>query len=164
VNDPRRLRSVAAYWERDGLRAALFEALAALDKPLDALGIDDLAPLDRFHGGGRAVTARLARRGDLQGGMRVLEPHFPLMWADDPRTNHLLTPTQMRAVVERAGFAVRAWEDVTAEASGGRAPPHGRSIQSLVMGERLPAIAVNGRRNRDEGRVVVVQAVCERSG
>jgi ubiquinone/menaquinone biosynthesis C-methylase UbiE len=271
VNDPHRLQSVAAYWERDGLRAALFEALAALDKPLDALGIDDLAPLDQFHGGGKAVTARLARLGALQSGMRVLdvggglggparvlavehgcrvvvldlaesyvaagaaltallglgdrvthlagsalalpfasgafdivwtqnsgmnvadkermvegfrrvlrpggryvfqEPmagpvqptHFPLMWADDPATNHLLTPAQMRAVVERAGFAVRAWEDVTAEASGGRAPPHGRSIQSIVMGERLPAIAENGRRNRDEGRVVVVQAVCERGG
>jgi hypothetical protein len=31
------------------------------------------------------------------------------------------------------------------------------------MGERLAAIAVNGRRNRDERRIVMVQAVAERT-
>jgi hypothetical protein len=68
----------------------------------------------------------------------------------------------MRALLDLAGFAIDAWDDVTMEASGGRAPAVGASIQSLVMGERLAEIAVNGRRNRDEGRVVVVQAVCRR--
>jgi len=55
-----------------------------------------------------------------------------------------------------------AWDDVTAVTSGGRAPAQGQSIQALVMGDRLAAIAEAGRRNRDEGRIVMVQAVFER--
>jgi len=270
MNDRHRLRSVTVYWERDGLGARIFEALAELGKPLDALTIDDLAPLDQFHGGGKAVTAQLAQLGGLAAGLRVLDvggglggparllavehgcevvvldlaasyveagsalttllglvgrvahlvgsaldlpfddgefdvvwtqnsgmniadkvrllaefhrvlrpggryvfqepmagqvqpPHFPLMWAADAATNHLLRPEEMRAALETAGFAVDAWDDVTVQASGGRAPPQGASIQSLVMGERLAEIAANGRRNRDEGRIVVVQAVCRRA-
>jgi hypothetical protein len=66
-------------------------------------------------------------------------------------------------LLEEAGFSVQAWSDVTAEASGGKPAAHGQSIQSLVMGEeRLAAIARAGRRNRDEGRVVMIQAVCAR--
>jgi hypothetical protein len=68
----------------------------------------------------------------------------------------------MRALIENAGFRVRAWDDVTMEASGGRAPTRGPSIQSLVMGDRLAAIGDNGRRNRDEGRIVMIQAVFDR--
>jgi hypothetical protein len=63
----------------------------------------------------------------------------------------------------RAGFAVGLREHATDVASGGLAQPQGRSIQSLVMGGRLTAIAENGRRDRDGGRIVVHQAVCERS-
>jgi len=263
------LRAISDYWERDGLGARIAEALAELGKPLTALTVDDLAPLDQFHGGGKAVTAQLAQLGGLRSGMRVLDaggglggparflavehgcevvaldlaasyvaagqaltallglgsrvqhlagnaldlpfddatfdvvwtqnsgmniadkerllagfhrvlrpggryvfqepmagpvqpPHFPIMWAEDTATHHLRSPAQMRAALEGAGFAIQTWDDVTVEASGGRAPPQGRSIQSLVMGERLPAIAENGRRNRDEGRIVITQAVCLR--
>jgi hypothetical protein len=68
-------------------------------------------------------------------------------------------------VIQAAGFRVRAWDDVTAEAVGpstGAAVP-GHSIQRLVMGEALDAIVESGRRNREEGRIVMVQAVLERS-
>lgn len=263
------LRPVADFWERDGLGARILDALAGLGKPLDALTVDDLAPLDQFHGGGGEVTARLARLGGLGAGGRVLDaggglggparflavehgcevvaldlaasyveagqaltallglgarvrhlvgdaldlpfadaafdvvwtqnsgmniadkealfagfrrvlrpggryvfqepmagpvapPLYPMMWADDAATSHLRSPERMRAAIEAAGFAIEAWEDVTAEVIDGRAAPQGRSIQSLVMGDRLPAITEAGRRNRDEGRVVVVQAVCRR--
>lgn len=269
VNEALRQHPGAAYWDRDGLVAALSDALAALGKPLDALGIDDLAPLDQFHGGGLAVTRRLALAGGLAAGQRVLDvggglggparllavehgcavvvldlaasyvaagramtellglgervhhlvgnalelpfadgtfdvvwtqnsgmniadkerllgefqrvlrpggrylfqeplagpvqpPLYPLMWADDATGSFLRPPAQMRAALEAAGFRISRWDDVTAEASGGRPPPQGTSIQSIVMGARLPIIAETGRRNRDEGRVVVVQAVCER--
>lgn len=92
----------------------------------------------------------------------VQPPVFPLMWADDPSTSFLLTPGQMRALLESAGFRIEVWDDVTAETIGGRAPPQGTSIQSLVMGDRLAAIGAAGRRNRDEGRIVMVQAVATR--
>jgi ubiquinone/menaquinone biosynthesis C-methylase UbiE len=263
------LQAIRDYWSRDGLGAALLDALAALGKPPGELTVDDLAPFDQFHGGGKAATARLARLGELAAETRVLDvggglggpartlavehgcivvvldlaesyvqagaaltallglgervahragsalelpfgsgtfdvvwtqnsgmnignkermagefhrvirpggrlvfqepmagpvqpPHFPLMWASDASTNFLRTPAQMRAVVENAGFEVSAWDDVTRETSGGSPAPGGGSIQSLVMGDLLPAIAENGRRNRDEGRIVMVQAVCRR--
>jgi hypothetical protein len=84
------------------------------------------------------------------------------MWARSAATNFLRTPAEMRTLIEHAGFRAVAWDDVTAETSGGRAPAQGQSIQALVMGDRLAAIAEAGRRNRDEGRIVMVQAVFER--
>ena len=53
---------------------------------------------------------------------------------------------------------------MTAETSGAKpgatAPAY--SIQRLVMGDTLEAITRAGHRNRDEGRIVMVQAVFER--
>jgi SAM-dependent methyltransferase len=267
------LHCVRDFWDRGELEQAV---LAALDALIAAAGgepptVDMLAPLDQFHGGGKAATSRLARLADLAGGMAVLDvggglggpartlaaehgclvtvldlapsyvragaalterlglgdrvshrvgqalalpfadgafdvvwtqnsgmnvedkermvtefrrvlrpggrlafqepmagaaqpPVFPLMWAEDSATNFLRTPARMRGLLEASGFRIDAWDDVTAETIGGRAPPQGTSIQSLVMGERLAAIAAAGRRNRDEGRIVMVQAVAERLG
>jgi hypothetical protein len=85
------------------------------------------------------------------------------MWARDSASSFLRVPAQMRALVERAGFEVRAWDDVTAETAGpGAAAVPAHSIQRLVMGERLEAITRAGQRNRDEGRIVMVQAVFAR--
>jgi SAM-dependent methyltransferase len=61
------------YWGRDGLLNTILEALAAAGKDLDHLTIQDLAPADHFHGGGKAATDRLARMADLRPGMRVLD-------------------------------------------------------------------------------------------
>ena len=93
----------------------------------------------------------------------VQPPTFPLMWARDAATNFLRTPAAMRALIEASGFLFHAWDDVTMETSGGSTPSAGHSIQSLVMGDMLAAIVHNGRRNRDEGRIVMVQAAFDRS-
>jgi SAM-dependent methyltransferase len=89
---------------------------------------------------------------------------FPLMWANDPASNFLRTPAEMRALISRAGFAERAWEDVTEEtaapATADSIPPH--SAQRLIMGDTLDAILRANHRNRTEGRMVSVQAVFER--
>jgi SAM-dependent methyltransferase len=265
-------RTTNAYWGRDGLEGAILEALAAGGKNIDALTIDDLAPADQFHSGGKAATERLARRAGLRSGLRVLDvggglggpartlavqfgchvtvvdltesyvragaaltarlgvsdrvrhrvgdalalpvgdevfdvvwtqnsgmniadkarlysgfarrlrpggllaiqepmagpvqpPIFPVMWARDATASFLHPPPEMRALIEAAGFRGRAWDDVTAEmagpSTGGAVPPH--SIQRIVMGDALEAITRAGQRNREEGRIVMIQAVLERT-
>jgi SAM-dependent methyltransferase len=259
------------YWGREGLEQALLDALAGMEKDQQPLTVDDLAPLDQFHGGGKGATVRLARLAGLAPGMRVLDvggglggparplavefgcrvtvvdltetyvraaamltarqgltahvehrigdalglpfddesfdvvwtqnsgmnsadkprlyagfhrvlrpggvlaiqepmagpvrpPIFPVMWARDAGSSFLRTPEQMRALIEAAGFTARAWDDVTAETAGPSAgaavPPH--SIQRIVMGEMLDEITRAGHRNREEKRIVMVQAVFAR--
>jgi MPBQ/MSBQ methyltransferase len=263
-------RQTNAYWGRRDLERAIDEALAGAGKNLNALTIDDLAPVDQFHGGGKASTDRLARLANLTPGMRVLdvgggfggpartlavehgcrvtvvdltesyvetgrwltnrlglgervshrvgdalaldgtdgafdvvwtqnsgmniadkerlyagfarvlprggllviqEPMagptqpliFPLMWAKDSSMSFLRPPAEMRALIEAAGFRARAWEDVTQElagpSTGAAVPAH--SIARIVMGEAVDEITRASQRNRDEGRVVNIQAVFE---
>ena len=89
---------------------------------------------------------------------------FPVMWARDVASSFLRPPDEMRTLIEAAGFRVRAWEDVTFETAGASAgvavPAH--SIQRIVMGEELDAILQAGHRNREERRLVSIQAVLER--
>ena len=271
MDDPSNAQSINDYWGRDGLGQTLLDLLVAAGKNLDALTIDDLAPLDQFHGGGRAATVRLAYLAGLQPGMRVLDvggglggpartlaaefgcdvtvvdltesyvraaealtarlglsdhvthhvgnalelpfddgafdvvwtqnsgmniaakerlyvgfhrvlrsegrlalqepmagpvqpPIFPVMWASDAAGSFLRAPVEMRVLIEASGFRTRAWDDVMTEVarSGPDAVLPTYSIQSLVMGDALAEITQAGRRNRDEGRIVMVQAVFER--
>jgi ubiquinone/menaquinone biosynthesis C-methylase UbiE len=95
----------------------------------------------------------------------VQPPIYPLMWARDPSGGSFLaTPAELRALIERAGFAVRVWEDVSAEFAG---PPTAEAIpahtaQRLIMGDALDDIIRANHRNRVEGRIVSVQAILER--
>jgi len=266
-------RATNAYWGRDGLERRILDALAAAGKNVDALTIDDLAPADQFHGGGKPATERLARLAGLKPGTRVLdvggglggpartlavqfgcrvtvidltesyvraataltarlgladrvthrvgdalaldaggEPFdvvwtqnsgmniedkerlyagfarvlrpdcllmiqepmagsvqpvvFPVMWARDASASFLRSPDAMRALIEAAGFQVRAWEDVTDEVTGPSSaaviPAH--SVQRIIMGDALDAIIQAGQRNRVERRIVMTQAVLVRRG
>jgi len=89
---------------------------------------------------------------------------YPVMWGRDASTSFLRAPGEMRPLIERTGFTARGWDDVTAEtagpSTGAAIPPH--SIQRLVMGEALDAIIRAGQRNREEGRIVLIQALWER--
>jgi SAM-dependent methyltransferase len=262
-----------AYWGRAGLERTILDALAAAGTKIDTLTVNDLAPSDHFHSGGKRATDRLARLAALRPDLRVLdvggglggpartlatefgcrvtvidltesyvragaaltarlgladqvthragdalsldvggdefdviwtqnsgmnisdkerlyagfarilrpggllalqEPMagavqpvvFPVMWAKDATSSFLRAPEEMRAVIEAAGFRVRAWDDVTADAvgpsTGADGPAH--SIQRIVMGPALDAIVRAGQRNRVEGRIVMIQAVLERRG
>jgi len=125
-----------------------------------------IADKERLYAG----FARLLPRG----GLLVIQepmagptqpPIFPVMWARDATTSFLRSPAEMRALIEAAGFRARDWEDVTAElagpSTGAAVPAH--SIGRIVMGDAIDDITRAGRRNRDEGRVVMIQAVFERS-
>ena len=264
-------QSISAYWGRSGLGQTILDALTAAGKDLDALTIDDLAPLDHYHGGGKGATQRLARLAELGPGLRVLDaggglggpartlavefgcevtvldltesyvqagelltarlglsdrvahqmgsalelpfpdhafdvvwtqnsgmniedkarlyagfhrvlkpggrltfqepmagpvqpPIFPIMWARDASTNFLRPPEEMRAMIERAGFQLRAWNDQTASQPRSGAPDPPYSIQRLIMGDDLAAIRAAGKRNNDENRIVTIHAVFDRDG
>jgi SAM-dependent methyltransferase len=269
--DRGRAQAIEEHWDRQGLAEAILDAIAAAGHDLNALTINDLAPADQFHGGGKSATVRLAKLAALSAGMRVLdvggglggpartlavefgcrvtvvdltpsyvraaetltarlgladrvshrvgnaldlpvdagtfdvvwtqnsgmniadkerlyagfhralapggrlalqEPMagpvppivFPVMWARDASTSFLRSPAEMRRLIEAAGFRAIAWDDVTDEAkppaSVDDIPMH--SIQRLVMGDRLAEILRSGQRNREEGRIVLIQAVFSR--
>ena len=263
-------RATNPYWGREGVERTILDALAAAGRNVDKLTVDDLAPADQFHSGGKASTDRLARLARLEPGMHVLdvggglggpartlaahygcrvttidltesyvlaataltarlglsdrvthrvgdalaldvdgqfdvvwtqntgmniadkerlyagfarvvrpggllaiqEPMagpvqpvlYPVMWARDASTSFLRAPDEMRKIIENAGFRARAWDDVTAEAmgpsTGASSPPH--SVQRIIMGDAVDVIARTGQKNREEGRIVMIQAVLER--
>jgi SAM-dependent methyltransferase len=103
---------------------------------------------------------RLAIQEPMSGPVQPLI--FPVMWADDAGTSFLRTPAQIRALIEGAGFQVRAWDDVTSETNPGGPAASPYSIQRLVMGDRLERLAEPNRRNYAEQRLVSVQAVFDR--
>ena len=72
IREPDRA-TIRQYWGRDGLGDTILAALAAAGKDLDALTVDDIAPADHFHGGGKPATDRLARLAAPPGGTRVLD-------------------------------------------------------------------------------------------
>jgi SAM-dependent methyltransferase len=94
----------------------------------------------------------------------VQPPLFPLMWARDESESFLRPPDEMRALIEAAGFRARAWDDVTYElatpSTGASVPAH--SVARIVMGGAIDDIVPAARRNRDERRIVMIQAVFER--
>src|SRR5262245_13931537 len=92
----------------------------------------------------------------------IQPPVFPLMWARDPSHSFLRSPAEMRELIERMGFRARAWDDITAETAGPPTAPPRHAVQRIIMGDALEAITQAGQRNREEGRIVMVQAVFER--
>ena len=65
--------SDTGYWRRPGIGDAIVDSLRAAGKNLERLTVDDLAPLDHFHGGGIAATRALARLLAPRPGTRVLD-------------------------------------------------------------------------------------------
>jgi ubiquinone/menaquinone biosynthesis C-methylase UbiE len=125
----------------------------------------NIADKERLYAGFHRVLrpgGRLALQEPMAGPVAPLL--YPVMWARDASTSFLRTPAAMRAVIEGAGFRARVWDDVTAETAGPATaadiPAH--SIQRLVMGDAIDEIIRVGHRNRDERRLVSIQAVFER--
>jgi len=97
MNDIHRTQAIRDHWERDDLSPAIRDALIASGKNLDALTLDDLAPFDQFHGGGKGFTVRLARLANLKPGMSVLDVGGGLgahwRWSSAVRSRWLILPS-----------------------------------------------------------------------
>ena len=81
-------QAVSSYWGRPRLATAIFEALQAAGKDVDALTPDNLAPFDQFHGGGKPATlalARLARTSRAHACSMLaaasVDQHVPSLWS-----------------------------------------------------------------------------------
>ncbi|MDP6574796.1 MAG: methyltransferase domain-containing protein [Rhodospirillales bacterium] len=100
------------------------------------------------------------------------EAFYPAPWARHPSISFLVTPDELRALLAEAGFAITGWRDTTelgrdwfrqvaARLSGGGPPPLGFH---LLLGEGFAEMAGNQRRNLEENRIAMIEAVCEKPG
>jgi SAM-dependent methyltransferase len=160
--------------ERTGMAGKVsYECANALDLPFDDEAFDiawtqhvamNIADRDRLY----AEVHRVLRKGGRLAIYDVVvgngEPlHFPVPWSREPATSFLLTPDQMRAALEAAGFGIIDWTDGTAAARDWftvrRPQPLGLHV---AMGPDFGVMAGNLGRNTAEGRVGILQVVAER--
>jgi SAM-dependent methyltransferase len=66
-------KTIADHWAQGDVFARIAAALESLSKPLDALTIEDLAPVDHFHARGFPATVELADRLAVQPGQHLLD-------------------------------------------------------------------------------------------
>jgi ubiquinone/menaquinone biosynthesis C-methylase UbiE len=62
---------VSEHYNRADLAASILAALGASGKAMPSLALEDLAPVDQFHIGGKESTLRLAHRAGLAAGQAV---------------------------------------------------------------------------------------------
>ncbi len=95
---------------------------------------------------------------------------FPVPWARSPETSFLVTPDELRRLLEASGFTIESWEDTTVAATAWfaslaskvretGAPPLGLH---LVLGPDFPVMARTLRQNLEEGRLLLAQVVASR--
>jgi len=94
--------------------------------------------------------------------------HYPVPWARDPAISHLATPTQMRSLLQGAGFRIldeidqtdegEAWfKAAAAQAAGPVKPPI--SLRQL-LGSDAADMMRNQVRNLSERRIRTVTFIC----
>ncbi len=121
-------------------------------------------------------TARVLRPGgrfvfhDILAGAAG-PPHFPVPWANEPGMSFLISPDALKALLEKSGFRIITWRDTTdisrewflqtmRRIQEVGAPPLGLH---LLLGETALDKMTNVVRNLSENRIVVSQAVLERT-
>src|ERR1700758_4259968 len=74
------------------------------------------------------------------------ELHFPVPWAENGKTSFLFTEGETMVALQRAGFTIAAWDDVTVEALkwiGEQRPSTQEFTLGFVMGPRFREMATN---------------------
>jgi ubiquinone/menaquinone biosynthesis C-methylase UbiE len=96
--------------------------------------------------------------------------YYPVPWARDTATSFLVSPKQMRNVLEDVGFEIEYWQDTTEigrcwfKRMGDKlrnqgVPPLGIHI---LLGDDFQAMAQNQVRNLEEDRISLIEAVVRR--
>lgn len=66
-------KSIADHWASGDVYASIVSALGKMSKSLDALTIEDLAPVDHYHARGFPATVELADRLPIQAGQHIVD-------------------------------------------------------------------------------------------
>jgi SAM-dependent methyltransferase len=127
-------------------KAGLYAEVSRVLKPGARFGIYDLL------------------RGD---GGEVL---YPVPWARDPATSFVVRPSELRALLEAAGFDVVSWRETTAEARLWLEQMHACMAEPdpppntlcLLFGDEAKAMVQNLSRNLLEERVVPTEVICRK--
>jgi len=116
-----------------------------------------------------AEFARVLKRGGCLAMYDVVEGrngqiHFPVPWAREPHLSHLLTPEDTRKVLERSGFRSVVWEEMSSEAlewlrMAAASPQTSPLGLHILLGKDFPEMIRNFRRNLEEHRCGILQAV-----
>jgi len=157
-----------------------FQTASALDLPFEDGSFDmvllqhvamNIADKPRLY----AEVFRVLRPGGRFGLYDLLqgtggEVLYPAPWAKEARTSFLATPTELRALLEGAGFEILSWRDQSEPAHAwlgeqrrrlreGRPPP---LSLAMLLGPDFAAMARNQARNLEEGRVIPTEVICRR--
>jgi len=95
---------------------------------------------------------------------------FPVPWARTPDTSFLVQPSELRRLLEEAGFTISDWSDTTDAARAWFVslaekirkegfPPLGFHV---LVGTDFQAMAQNQGRNLREGRIVLAQIIARK--
>lgn len=95
---------------------------------------------------------------------------FPVPWARLPETSFVVTPDELRTLLDQAGFRIVDWADTTDAARAWFTsladkirkeglPPLGFHV---LLGPDFKDMAQNQRRNLEEGRIVLAQVVAKK--
>lgn len=93
---------------------------------------------------------------------------YPTPWASAPELSRVVTPQAYRAALERAGFTVDVWDDVTEAASAWAAkryaspPPANAPTVARLLGAQNVAGAANIPRNLAEKRITLIEAIARK--
>ena len=95
---------------------------------------------------------------------------FPVPWAHSPAASFLVTPDELRNLLDEAGFNIEAWLDSTDAARAWfvalaeKIRNEGMPLLGfhVLLGSDFQAMAQNQRRNLEDGRIVLAQVVAKR--
>ncbi|MBU2512576.1 class I SAM-dependent methyltransferase [bacterium] len=93
--------------------------------------------------------------------------HFPVPWADSVEVSFLLSTDELKSQIQDAGFKPLLWNDISQQALSWYDNPRkqGRSVssypfnQKLVFGELFKDMAANMKKNLQENRIRVIEAI-----
>jgi SAM-dependent methyltransferase len=66
-------KAIADHWAKGDVYGSIVSALEKMSKPLDALTVEDLAPVDHFHARGLSATVELADRLPIEAGQHIVD-------------------------------------------------------------------------------------------